>query len=142
MGFFEDLSEVVWQQQMKEDADWVLDFFQYIESLSADDVVDMDIPEKVVLRLMEVKAKYGIESFERTYWHLNLLLHQFVCESMPVGRRKELICKAAKVSNLLNEFELQMALLWRRDLRSGLELVGIRFLLSHSITRSTPQSAA
>ena len=66
MGFFEDLSEVVWQQQMKEDADWVLDFFQYIVSLSADDVVHMDIPEKVVLRLTEVKAKYGIESFERT----------------------------------------------------------------------------
>ncbi len=48
MGFIEDLSEVVRQQETQEDVDWVLAFFQYIESLSdIDDVVDIYLPQEV-----------------------------------------------------------------------------------------------
>jgi len=115
MGFLEDLSEVVWKRDTKEDADFVLAFFRYVESLAEEDFVDIDLPEEIYTKLISIQKKYHIESLEKTYWQTNLLLHQFVYESMPVGRRKELIRKASKVSNLLSEFELQVALLWCED---------------------------
>jgi len=48
------------------------------------------------------------------YWQTNLIFHQFIYNEMPVSWRKELVRKA-KISNLLNAFEMQVALLWCED---------------------------
>ena len=44
MGFIEDVSKEMRKSEMQEDVDFVLAFFQYIESLSDDDVVEIDLP--------------------------------------------------------------------------------------------------
>ena len=101
MGFIKDLSEVVRQQEIQEtqqDVDLVVAFFRYIESLADNDVVDIYLPEEVYVNLLYIQQKYGIESFERSYWQTNLIFHQFIYDGMPVSWCKELVRKAAKVT--------------------------------------------
>ena len=114
MGFMKDLSEVVVRQQEKKDVDLVLAFFRYIETLADDDIVDIFLPKEIYLNLLSIKQKYGIESFERSYWQTSLIFHQFINDEMPVPWRKELV-RRAKISYLLNAFEVQVALLWCED---------------------------
>ena len=72
------------------------------------------MPKEIYINLIAIQQKYGIESFERSYWQTNLIFHQFIYDGMPVPWRKELV-REAKIANLLNAFELQVALLWCED---------------------------